>query len=145
MVKEKFPNCYPVSQLANIGGDKTSKTVFRRNILINVLFEFNSPKPTAYPQDPHTYPQNWNYFPKLKAAIHIPGSKIKSLFYLVSFGNHQYGLSGEIRNYTIHKIGIECSVLGLLRRKGKCNKFKECPFDAGLNRIGHLVFTRPFL
>jgi hypothetical protein len=67
--------------------------------------------------------------------------KKSTFIFLASFGNHQYGLSGEIRNNTIPKNGIECSVLGLLRRKRKRDKFKECPFDAGLNRIGHLVFT----
>ena len=92
MVKEKFPNCYPVSQLANIGGDKTSKTVFRWIILINPLFFCNSPDITAYPQDPRTYPQKWNYFPTVKAAIHIKSLKINGMFYLASSGNHQYGL-----------------------------------------------------
>src|SRR5688572_22942026 len=94
MVKEMFPNCYPVSQLANIGGEESRKPLFRWNILINPLFLFNSPKYQVYPQHPHIYPQIWNYFPKIKASIHIPGSKKKKRFFLVSSMNHQYGLSG---------------------------------------------------
>jgi hypothetical protein len=136
---------YPVSQLANIGEEKTYETNFRQNILINALFSFSSPVSHGYPQQRLRYTQNSNYFPIVQCQIHILGSKKKHLFFLASFGDHQYGLSGEIRNNTIHKIGIECSVLGLLRKKGKCDKFKECPSDAGLNRIGHLVFKRPFL
>ncbi len=136
---------YPVSQLANIGEEKTYETNFRQNILINALFSFSSPVLYGYPQQRLHYTQNSNYFPIVQCQIHIVGSKKKHLIFLASFGNHQYGLSGEIRNNTIPKNGIECSVLGLLRRKRKRDKFKECPFDAGLNRIGHLVFTTRFL
>ena len=94
MVKEMFPNCYPVSQLANIGGEESRKPLFRWNILIHCLFYFYSPEKWVYPQHPRIYPQICNYFPKLKAFIHNPGSKIKSCFYLASSVNHQYGLSG---------------------------------------------------
>ena len=97
MVKEVFPKCYPVSQLANIGGDKTLKIVFRWNILINAMFNFNSPNDRAYPQHLRIYPQIWNYFPKLKAAIHITGSQKNTRFYLASCDCHQYGLSGVLR------------------------------------------------
>jgi hypothetical protein len=102
--------------LANIGEEKTYETNFRQNILINALFSSSSPVWYGYPQQRLRYTQNSNYFPIVQWQIHIVGSKKKDFVFLASFGNHQYGLSGEIRNYTIHKIAIECSVLGLLKR-----------------------------
>jgi hypothetical protein len=58
MVKELFPDCCPVSQLANIWADETCKMIIRRNILINRLFAGRSTYLVAYPHVSRVYPQN---------------------------------------------------------------------------------------
>jgi hypothetical protein len=82
----------PVSQSANIGGDKSFEILFRWNILIHLLFPRYSPVSMAYPHHARIYAQNWNYFPNVKALIHRKGSKKNPPFFLVSFTHHQYGV-----------------------------------------------------
>jgi hypothetical protein len=106
MIKEMYPNYYPVSQLANIGEDKIYKTNFKKNILINPLFSGSPPVLYTYPQHWLCCPQNSNYFPIVQCQIHIAGSKKNNRVCLASFDNHQYGLSKEIRKNTISEIGF---------------------------------------
>jgi len=42
----------------------------------------------------------------VQGQIHIPGLKKKHLIILVSFYNHHYGVSGEIRKNTILKTAV---------------------------------------
>lgn len=126
-------NVIPVSQLANICEDKIYKINFRRNILIHSLFPFCSLIPVTYPQHHNTFTQNWNYFLIIKVSIHTAGSKKISAVFLVSFANHQYGVSKEFWLGNDADIDFKCSTVRVFTNVANHPKFLKCLTKAVFN------------
>ena len=140
MVKELFPNWYPVSQLANIGGADIRKNIFRRIILIHLFYPCPPPTNGVYTQKPPRFPQNWIYFPNSNRVMHRSGSKINDQECLVIFPDHQYGLSPDFYQVNYRSIAPKhCPNKGFHQPPVWANPLKR-PILGGFHPISWLFF-----